>query len=126
MQIKFKATGEAPDYYSVDGESIIAHHQEHYEVFNLSSLGSDDRFEGVKADTLRLAGGHIIRSAYRDNNGELCVTLCQEVGPGNWTEGEWMDVVDYNPDAINVVFLSDAKGTPFAVTRMGAVEPSRG
>lgn len=117
MKVKFLATGNAPTHYSFDGETVTAHYVSD-EAFNLSSLGEGDRFDGVEVEALALPAQQVIREAERVD-GELYVTLCQRVGPGNWTESDWIDAIEYDPDKVYAVFKGKAAGQPFAVTRRG-------
>jgi len=110
MKIKFKATADAP-LYAIDGEVING--------FDLSPLEHGGQFVGSGA-----TGAAGIRDAKRDADGELFVTLKQAVGPGHWTESEWMDASQYDPDVIHVVYSDHAhSGVPYAVTARGRVDP---
>lgn len=120
MKLKFKATGNAPTHYSVQGDIITAHHSEQSEDFDLSGLEAGDKFEGVEPDTLDLPGNQIIRDAYRDESGELHVTLCQQVGPGHWSESDWIDTADYDPDSVQAIYSDRPHaGKAWALTREG-------
>ena len=125
MKIKFLATGNAPTHYSFAGETVTAHVNVISEDFDLSAISVGDKVTSVSVDTLDLNSGHILRDAYRDESGELYITLCQRVGPGHWSESDWMDVSDYNSDAIQVNFDStkDFSGQPWAQTQLGKVIP---
>jgi len=126
MQIKFLATGNSPTCYSISSEVITAFYNEASESFDLSALETNGKFTGVGVDTLSLNSQHIIRDAYRDDAGELHVTLCQAVGPGNWGESQEFDSSDYDPDVIHVEFKGAMAGTPWALTRRGKVNPETG
>lgn len=121
MKIKFLATGMAPTHYSFNGEVVMAHHNGQSEDFDLSGLAEGDQFQGVGVDTLELAPGHVLRNAYRDSNGELHLTLCQQVGPGHWQEGVEFDVTEYDPAKIQAIYNADKphSGAPWAVTSGG-------
>jgi len=122
MKLKVLATGNAPTHYSFSGDVVTAHYGDQSEPFDLSALAIGDKFEGVEADVLEMNNDQIIRDVYRDDTGELYVTICQRVGPGHWTESEWMPVSAYGPKKINVTFLDTAVGVPFAVTKDGVKE----
>ena len=127
MKSKFLATDSSPEYYEFDGDIITAHTDGLSESFDLSALGAVDKLQGVEPDTLPLASPHIIRDAYRDDGGELHVTLCQAVGPGHWGESMEFDSAEYDPDAIHVEYLDKShSGTPWALTRRGRVNPTTG
>ncbi|MDO0945908.1 hypothetical protein [Chromohalobacter israelensis] len=120
MQIKILATGIAPDYYEINGDVITAYVGTESDSYDLSALE-----EGDTVTTVSEVGGiQPIRSATREN-GELKVTLCQRVGPGHWSESDWMDASEYDPDAVHVVFNQnkDFSGVPFVYTRQGAMKP---
>lgn len=110
MKIKFLATGNAPPY-EINSETING--------LDLSELNHGDQF--IRNETTDGAG---IRDAYRDEHGQLWVTLKQAVGPGHWAEGDWIDASQYDPDAINVMFQTDRRyqGTPWAMTARGKVD----
>jgi hypothetical protein len=126
MKLTIKSTGNSPDHYTFDGDTITAHSGDVSESFDLSALGSDDKFQGVEPETLDMNPAHIIRDAYRDDSGELHVTLCQAVGPGHWGKSDKFDSSEYDPDAIHVPFNGAAAGAPWALTRQGKKEPNDG
>jgi|SRR5690554_2755600 len=124
MKIKFLATGQSPDYYSFSGNTITAHLGGQTESYDLSDFGPDAVFQG--ADPIE--GVPAIRGV-EHKDGELHVTLCQQVGPGHWSESGWMDSGAYDPDAVYAAFAATAKGwtgIPWAKTRQGRVEPRSG
>ena len=125
MKITVLATGNAPTHYSFNGDLITAHYDELEEDFDLSVIQPDNKFTGVSVDTLSLAVSQVIRGAYRDESGELHVTICQQVGSGHWEAGPEIDAADYQPDGINVVHREDkpSTGKPWAMTSIGKVEP---
>ena len=97
MKLQFKATGTAPDSYDISGETING--------IDLSPLDQGGKFVGN--EETREAG---IRDAYRDEDGELHVTLEQAViasqYPGekaHWREGEEIDAEEYDPDTCLVI-----------------------
>ena len=92
MKIRFLATGNMPDSYIISKETING--------IDLSIIEHGGKFVGN--DETRAAG---IRNAKRDESGVLWVTLCQEVGPGHWTESEWIDADDYVSEAVYVAKL---------------------
>jgi len=124
MKIQMKSTGNSPDHYIFDGDTITAHSGDVSESFDLSALGSGGKFQSVEPETLDMNPAHIIRDAYRDDSGELHLTLCQAVGPGNWGTSEVFDAAEYDPEAIQVPFNGAAAGTPWALTRRGKVNPN--
>ena len=125
MKITVLATGNAPTHYSFNGDVITAHYDGLTENFDLSVIQSDNKFTGVSVDSLNLRDSQIIRAAYRDESGELHVTICQQVGDGHWEAGPEIDAADYQPDGINVVHREDKPsiGKPWAMTSIGKVEP---
>lgn len=99
MNIQFAATGDSPDYYTIEGEEING--------IDLSPLDHGGRFGGNGAT--RNAG---IRDAYRDSDGILHVTLCQRViayqypgreGRSHWRAGPEIEATDYDPNQCYVV-----------------------
>lgn len=126
MKIKLLATGNAPEYYSISGETITAHRGAKSESFDLSAIETGGEFLGITVDTLPLNAAHILRGAYRDDLGELHVTLCQAVGPGRWSESPEIDADVYDPDAIHAEFKGAAAGKPWALTKLGKVNPKTG
>lgn len=113
MKIKFLATAMAP-IHLINGEIVNG--------IDLSPLEYGGEFIG---DDESMAAG--IRGAERDVNGELYVTLCQAVGPGHWSESDWIDAGDYDPDAIHATYLDKPHaGRPWAKTARGKVDPRTG
>ena len=107
MKIKFLATGNAPTHYEIDGEIING--------IDLSIIEYGGRF--MCNEVARQAG---IRHAERDEHGELWVTLKQESGSGHWRESDWIDAVDYDPDAIYIRQIDNPfVGKAYALTRQG-------
>ena len=125
MKIKVLATGNAVTHYSFNGDVITAYYDGLTEDFDLSVIQSDNKFTGLSVDSLNLRASQIIRGAYRDESGELHVTICQQVGPGHWEAGPEIDAADYQQDGINVVLREDkpSTGKPWAMTSIGKVEP---
>ncbi len=121
MQIKLLATGQGPDYYAFDGEVITAHQEGVSDTYDLSTFPEGGVFQG--ADPVN--GVPAIRNVERVN-GELTVTLCQQVGPGHWSESGVMDATSYDPDAVHVVRDTSQAfaGTPWVKTRQGKVQPT--
>ena len=98
MKLKFLATGQSPDYYEFDGEKITARSGDSFEEFDLSVIEHGGKFEVVEVDTLPLPATQIIRDAFRDEHGEIHVTLTEKSPMrGNWRESDWLDVEDYHP-----------------------------
>ena len=88
MKLTFKATSKAPEY-NIQGETING--------FDLSPLEHGGVFMGN--EQTKDAG---IRNAYRDEQGELHVTLCQSViashipeRRADWRESYEIDAGDY-------------------------------
>lgn len=121
MKIKILATGMAPDYYTINGEVITAHLNGRTEQYDLTAFPEGGVFQGADQIDSVNAIRHIERT-----NGELKVTLCQQVGPGHWKESDWMESTAYNPDAINVVAdtTKTFSGKPWVKTRQGKISPS--
>ena len=80
MKITVLATGNAPTHYSFNGDVITAYYDGLAEDFDLSVIQSDNKFTGLSVDSLNRKASQIIRAAYRDESGELHVTLCLGVG----------------------------------------------
>ncbi len=118
-QLNILATGQGPDYYTINGEVITAYHGGVSEAYDLSGFPDDGVFQG--ADPVN--GVPAIRNVERVN-GELRVTLCQQVGPGHWQESGWFDAAQYNPDAVHVNqdTTKAHSGTAWVKTRQGQVE----
>ena len=121
MKITVIPTGNAPNYYSFSGEVITAYYDGEAESFDLSVIPADGTFTGVGVDTLSLPASQILRDAYRDDVGELRVTLCQKVGSGHWEAGITFDSADYNPELILVKYRKDKPhaGNAYAITSTG-------
>lgn len=115
-QLNILATGQSPDYYTIAGEVITAYHGGQSEQYDLSGFPEGAAFQG--ADPVN--GVPAIRNVERAD-GELKVTLCQQVGPGHWSESGFFDAASYDPDAIHVNrdTTKDYSGTPWAKTRNG-------
>ena len=97
MYIKFKATGFGPKHYDINGEIING--------IDFSVFKHGDKFIGD--DKTQNAG---IRDAYRDEKGELHITLKQVVitsqlkgRKAHWREGSFIAASEYNPDKCYVV-----------------------
>lgn len=120
-QIKLLATGQGPDYYSIAGEVITAYQGGVSEAYDLSTFPEGGVFEGASP----VNGVPAIRNVERVN-GVLNVTLCQQVGPGHWTESGWFDATTYDPDAIHARQDTGKafSGKAWAKTRQGQVSPS--
>lgn len=118
-QLNILATGQGPDYYTVNGETITAYHGGVSEAYDLSAFPEGGTFQS--ADPVN--GVPAIRHVER-TNGVLNVTLCQQVGPGHWSESGWFDAAQYDPDAVHVKRDTSKafSGTPWAKTRQGQVE----
>ena len=119
MKIKLLATGQSPDFYTFDGEVVTAHKNNGIsEEYDLSSFPEGGQFQG--ADTLD--GIPAIRHVER-TDGVLKVTLCQQVGPGHWSESDWLESTSYNPDNVYVKFDHGKaySGLAWAKTRQGNV-----
>jgi len=123
MKITVLATGNAPTHYSFNGDVITAYYNGIAEDFDLSVIQPDNKFTGLNVDSLNRRASQIIRGAYRDESGELHVTICQQVGSGHWEAGPETDAADYQPDKINVVLRGVSTGRLWAMTSIGKVEP---
>jgi len=123
MKITVLATGNAPTHYSFNGDVITAYYDGLAEDFDLSVIQSDNKFTGLSVDSLNRKASQIIRAAYRDESGELHVTLCQGVGSGHWEASDEIDSESYNPDTVYVKLNQEKafSGTPKVTTRQGAV-----
>lgn len=116
MKINVLASIQSPDYYEIIGEVVKAFFKNHEEIYDLSEFPEGGLFTGTSLSK----EFQDIRNVERVN-GELKVTLCQQVGPGHWMESGWFDAVDYDPDKIHTR-ISDNKnyvGLPWAKTRNG-------
>lgn len=97
MKLQFRATGTGPTSHSISGETING--------LDLSPLQHGDRFTGSEAT--QAAG---IKDAYRDESGELYVTLkkCTISSkipgmPAHWrAKDEWIDSSEYDPEVCYV------------------------
>ena len=97
MKLKFLAAPDSPDFYEFDGEKIIARKGESFDEFDLSSVEHGGKFTGIESE-LYLDSQLIIFDAFRDEHGELHVTLTEKSPMrGHWRESEWLDVKDYHP-----------------------------
>jgi hypothetical protein len=124
MKITVIPTATAVTHYAFSGETITAFCKGEQEDFDLSSLVAGAEFQSVSADTLDAHPSQIIREAYRDEAGELHVTLCQGVGPGHWESSDVLDSASYKPDTVYVKLNMEKEfgGTPWAVTSLGKRE----
>lgn len=118
MKLNILATGQSPDYYTIAGEAITAHHGGVSEQYDLSGFPEGAAFQGAD----KVDGVPAIRHVERVG-GELRVELCQQVGPGHWKESGWMDAAQYDPDAIHVKrdTTKAHAGRAWAKTRQGNV-----
>jgi len=123
MKITVMPTGTPVTHYAFSGETITAFCAGEQEDFDLSSLVASAEFQSVVVDTLDTPPSQIIREAYRDDAGELHVTICQSVGPGHWEASDVLDSASYNPDIVYVKLNQEKafSGTPKVTTRQGAV-----
>lgn len=123
MKIRFLAVGRAPDYYDINPSGIVtAYRDGQSHTFDFTSLQEGMHLDGAA----QVAGVEAIHEAHL-LQGELWITLAQEVGPGHWRESDWMDPTDYDPDMIQVVEHKDPfSGTPYVRTRRGNVNPRGG
>lgn len=105
MNVKFLATATSPQNYTITGETI--------NDIDLSIIEHGGQFIGD--ETTQSAG---IVHAERDAQGELWVKLSQAtqgymipVPSSDWTENDWMDAADYQPDTCYVNATSIPAGT---------------
>lgn len=120
MKLRFFATVNSPDFYSISGEVITAYLDGVTAQYDLSTFPEGGMF--TSADPVN--GVTAIRGVERVD-GELIATLCQQVGPGYWVESVWQDAAQYDPDAV-IVVLDDTRpifGEPWAKTRQGRMTP---
>ena len=75
MKITVIPTGTPVTHYAFTGETITAFCKSEQEDFDLSSLVASAEFQSVVVDTLDTSPSQIIREAYRDDAGELHLTL---------------------------------------------------
>ena len=123
MKITLIPTGTPVTHYAFSGETITAFCKGGQEDFDLSPLVASAEFQSISVDTLDTSPSQIIREAYRDESGELHVTLCQGVGSGHWEASDELDSEIYNPDTAYVKLNQEKEfsGTPKVTTRQGAV-----
>ena len=123
MKITVIPTATPVTHYAFEGETITAFVNGEQEDFNLSALVASAEFQSVSVDILATSPSQIIREAYRDEAGELHVTLCQGVGSGHWEASDVLDSASYNPDNVYVKLNQEKafSGTPKVTTRQGAV-----
>ncbi|WP_306168834.1 hypothetical protein [Halomonas sp. MMSF_3323] len=106
MKIRFKAVGQAPDYYNIEGEVFTASHEGVSESYDLAGFPEGGIFLRVE----RLpSGAQTVRRVERVN-GELHVTLVQRVIAGqypghkaHWRESPIIDAADYDPSICYVI-----------------------
>lgn len=111
MKIKIYPTARKVPLYQISDEVINS--------IEFSQLDHGGKFIGN--DDTRFIG---IRAAERDEQGQLWLSLSQTVRYGHWTESDWIDAADYDPNTIYVTYLDKPHaGTPWAVTARGKVDP---
>lgn len=93
MKIKFLATGMSPDKYQINGEVLTAFIGNETLALDFSLLETGDEFQGVETELINPS--QVVRTAYRDELGELHLTLCQAVGSGDWVESPWLDAAEF-------------------------------
>ena len=104
MKIKFLAKGRPFDY-EINEETVNG--------FDFSIVEHGGKV--TRTSELREAG---IRKVERDEGGELWVTLCQappvtrvykgvEFREGDWTESDWIDAADYDPETLYIKEVSN-------------------
>lgn len=118
MKIKMLATGYAPDYYDIDSGVITAVIDEQRTNYDLSNMVAGD------TATVEPVGSVLPIYHAEHTGGELHVVLCQAVGPGHWTESDWFDAADYDPDMCEVILSdrADYQGRPTVKTRLGVID----
>ena len=123
MKITVIPTATLVTHYAFNGEITTAFCKGEQEDFDLSSLVASAEFQSVVVDTLDTSPSQIIREAYRDESGELHVTLCQGVGSGHWEASDVIDSESYNSDTVYVKLNPEKEfsGTPKVTTRQGAM-----
>lgn len=93
MKIKFLATGQSPDKYEINNEVVTAFIGNETLTLDFSMLQTGDEFQGVETELINPQ--QIVRTAYRDELGELHLTLCQAVGAGDWVESPLLDAIEF-------------------------------
>jgi hypothetical protein len=123
MKLTMIPTATPVTHYAFSGEVITAFCKGEQEDFDLSSLVASAEFQSISVDTLDTSPSQIIRAAYRDEAGELHVTLCQKAGSGHWEASDVLDSASYNPDTVYVKLNQEKEfsGTPKVTTRQGAM-----
>jgi hypothetical protein len=123
MKITIIPTATTITHYQFNGETITAFCNGEQEDFDLSSLVAGAEFQSVVVDTLEANTRQVIREAYRGDDGELHVTLCQGVGAGHWETSDVIDSSDYDPDKVYVKLNEDKSfgGTAKVTTRKGVL-----
>lgn len=122
MKIKVIPTSKAPTHYSFDGEKVQAHYYGYSEEFDFSEIEIENQLSDFSVDELGLDPMFIFRDAYRDSDGELYITICQQVGAGHWGFSESLiDSSDYDPSGVYVVYKSEIEhhGRASVVTSEG-------
>ena len=104
MNITVIPTATPVTHYAFSGETLTAFCKGEQEDFDLSLLVASAEFQSVVVDTLDTASSQIIREAYRDESGELHVTLFQGVGSGHWEASDVLDSANYDPEKIYVTY----------------------
>lgn len=106
MKLKFLAKNEAPEY-AIQGETLNG--------LDLSIIEHGGRF--IPNEATNAAG---IFNAYRDEQGELFVTLAQDCcasrwgKPAHWRESEYIDAESFEPETCYIVptnFIEDHPST---------------
>ena len=104
MKITVIPTDTPVTHYAFNGETITAFCKGEQEDFDLSSLVASAEFQSFVVDKLDTLPNQFIREAYRDDAGELHVTLCQGVGSGHWEASDVLDIANYDPEKIYVTY----------------------
>lgn len=99
-QLKFLAFGCAPDFYTIDGEVVTAHHGEVTKSYDLSDFPENGAFQSAEPIIDVPAVLNVERI-----DGELHVTLLQQVIAGqypgmsaNWRGQRVISASEYDPD----------------------------
>ncbi|MBY6208770.1 MULTISPECIES: hypothetical protein [Halomonas] len=105
MKLMFKAEGHAPDYYVINDNVIVACKNDICTPFDLSDFPIAGLFQGSD----NVSGAPAFGNIERHDNGELVVTLIQQVIASQYPEhkAHWRGLVtieaaDYDPNTCYV------------------------
>jgi len=109
MKIKFLPIPKAPSNYSFEGQKMTVSYKDKSETFDFSDLPNEFIIDDYKnspiliVDELELRSSQICRDLHKEG-GEIHLVLCQQVTiiNGNWTESDWIDSDDYDPNELYI------------------------